>query len=224
MFSENVNNILRAIISNLQTPVVMILLVLMVATVIVAGTFVFEFFVEHRKLKADIPKLIETMNRAKANELTDLIDKNKLLPRQKKALHQLIETDEMDGDTREIYASQLLFEEEEHYQKYLRWPQMISKLGPMFGLLGTLVPLGPGLMALGQGNTQALSQSLLTAFDTTAAGVVIAAIALVIAQMRKQWYRRYSQALESMMEVILDKLNAGKNSTQDKQEVSDVKK
>lgn len=224
MFSENVNNILRAIISNLQTPVVMILLVLMVATVIVAGTFVFEFFVEHRKLKADIPKLIETMNRAKANELTDLIDKNKLLPRQKKALHQLIETDEMDGDTREIYASQLLFEEEEHYQKYLRWPQMISKLGPMFGLLGTLVPLGPGLMALGQGNTQALSQSLLTAFDTTAAGVVIAAIALVIAQMRKQWYRRYSQALESMMEVILDKWNVGKNSSQDKQEVSDVKK
>ena len=224
MFSENVNNILRAIISNLQTPVVMILLVLMVATVIVAGTFVFEFFVEHRKLKADIPKLIETMNRAKANELTDLIDKNKLLPRQKKALHQLIETDEMDGDTREIYASQLLFEEEEHYQKYLRWPQMISKLGPMFGLLGTLVPLGPGLMALGQGNTQALSQSLLTAFDTTAAGVVIAAIALVIAQMRKQWYRRYSQALESMMEVILDKWNAGKNFSQDKQEVSDVKK
>ena len=202
----------------------MILLVLMVATVIVAGTFVFEFFVEHRKLKADIPKLIETMNRAKANELTDLIDKNKLLPRQKKALHRLIEADEMDGDTREIYASQLLFEEEEHYQKYLRWPQMISKLGPMFGLLGTLVPLGPGLMALGQGDTQALSQSLLTAFDTTAAGVVIAAIALVIAQMRKQWYRRYSQALESMMEVILDKWNAGKNSSQDKQEVSDVKK
>ena len=224
MFSENVNNILRAIISNLQTPVVMILLVLMVATVIVAGTFVFEFFVEHRKLKADIPKLIETMNRAKANELTDLIDKNKLLPRQKKALHRLIEADEMDGDTRETYASQLLFEEEEHYQKYLRWPQMISKLGPMFGLLGTLVPLGPGLMALGQGDTQALSQSLLTAFDTTAAGVVIAAIALVIAQMRKQWYRRYSQALESMMEVILDKWNAGKNSSQDKQEVSDVKK
>ena len=216
MFSENVNNILRAIISNLQTPVVMILLVLMVATVIVAGTFVFEFFVEHRKLKADIPKLIETMNRAKANELTELIDKNKLLPRQKKALHRLIETDEMDGDTREIYASQLLFEEEEHYQKYLRWPQMISKLGPMFGLLGTLVPLGPGLMALGQGDTQALSQSLLTAFDTTAAGVVIAAIALVIAQMRKQWYRRYSQALESMMEVILDKWNEGKSSFQDK--------
>ena len=208
MFSNNVNDILRAIISNLQTPVVLVLMVLLAATVIVAGTFVYEFLVEHRKLKADIPKLIETMNMADVDELSDLVEQNRLLPRQKNALQQLIRAKEMDGDTREIYASQLLFEEEEHYQKSLRWPQMISKLGPMFGLLGTLVPLGPGLMALGKGDTQLLSQSLLIAFDTTSAGVVVAAIALVIAQIRKQWYRRYDKALESVMEVILDKMKS----------------
>ena len=208
MFSESVNSILRAIIANLQTPVVIILLVLMAATVIVTGTFVFEFFVEHRKLRADVPKLIETMNTTKIRDLSDLIKQNELLPRQKKALNQLIREDKMDSENREIYAAQLLFEEEEHYQKYLRWPQMISKLGPMFGLLGTLVPLGPGLMALSEGNTALLSQSLLIAFDTTSAGVVIAAVALVITQSRKQWYRSYAQALESMMEVILDKMKA----------------
>ena len=208
MFSESVNSILRAIIANLQTPVVIILLVLMAATVIVTGTFVFEFFVEHRKLRADVPKLIETMNTTKIRDLSDLIKQNELLPRQKKALNQLIREDKMDSENREIYAAQLLFEEEEHYQKYLRWPQMISKLGPMFGLLGTLVPLGPGLMALSEGNTALLSQSLLIAFDTTSAGVVIAAVALVITQIRKQWYRSYAQALESMMEVILDKMKA----------------
>ena len=208
MFSESVNSILRAIIANLQTPVVIILLVLMAATVIVTGTFVFEFFVEHRKLRADVPKLIETMNTTKIRDLSDLIKQNELLPRQKKALNQLIREDKMDSENREIYAAQLLFEEEEHYQKYLRWPQMISKLGPMFGLLGTLVPLGPGLMALSEGNTALLSQSLLIAFDTPSAGVVIAAVALVITQIRKQWYRSYAQALESMMEVILDKMKA----------------
>ena len=212
MISENVNSILRVIISNFQTPVVIILLVLMAATVVVAGTFVYEFFIEHRKLKADIPKLIETINMAEPEELNQLILQNKLLPRQKKALEELIGEKEMDESTRETYAAQLLFEEEEHYQKYLRWPQMISKLGPMFGLLGTLVPLGPGLMALGQGNTEMLSQSLLIAFDTTSAGLVIAAVALVIAQIRKQWYRRYSQALESLMEVILTKMKSDTRS------------
>lgn len=208
MFSDNANNILRAIISSLQTPVVLVLLVLMAATVVVTGTFVYEFFVEHRKLRADVPKLIETINTAESGEIGGLIERNRLLPRQKKALQDLIREREMDGETREIYATQLLFEEEEHYQKYLRWPQMIAKLGPMFGLLGTLVPLGPGLMALSEGNTAVLSQSLLIAFDTTSAGVAIAAVALVIAQIRKQWYRRYSQTLESIMEVILDKLKS----------------
>lgn len=208
MISENVNSILRAIVANLQTPVVIILLILMMATVVVAGTFVFEFFVEHRRLQADVPKLIETMNTTKVCDMSDLVNRNELLPRQKKVLKQLIQEQKMDSESREIYAAQLLFEEEEHYQNYLRWPQMISKLSPMFGLLGTLVPLGPGLMALGEGNTVLLSQSLLIAFDTTSAGVLIAAVALVIAQIRRQWYRNYAQVLESLMEVILDKMKA----------------
>ena len=63
-------------------------------------------------------------------------------------------------------------------------------------------------MALGEGNTALLSQSLLIAFDTTSAGVLIAAVALVIAQIRRQWYRNYAQVLESLMEVILDKMKA----------------
>ena len=180
----------------------------MLATVVVAGTFVFEFFVEHRRLQADVPKLIETMNTTKVCDMSDLVNRNELLPRQKKVLKQLIQEQKMDSESREIYAAQLLFEEEEHYQNYLRWPQMISKLSPMFGLLGTLVPLGPGLMALGEGNTALLSQSLLIAFDTTSAGVLIAAVALVIAQIRRQWYRNYAQVLESLMEVILDKMKA----------------
>lgn len=208
MISENVNSILRAIVANLQTPVVIILLILMMATVVVAGTFVFEFFVEHRRLQADVPKLIETMNTTKVCDMSELVNRNELLPRQKKVLKQLIQEHKMDSESREIYAAQLLFEEEEHYQNYLRWPQMISKLSPMFGLLGTLVPLGPGLMALGEGNTALLSQSLLIAFDTTSAGVLIAAVALVIAQIRRQWYRNYAQVLESLMEVILDKMKA----------------
>ena len=208
MISENVNSILRAIVANLQTPVVIILLILMIATVVVAGTFVFEFFVEHRRLQADVPKLIETMNTTKVCDMSDLVNRNELLPRQKKVLKQLIQEQKMDSESREIYAAQLLFEEEEHYQNFLRWPQMISKLSPMFGLLGTLVPLGPGLMALGEGNTALLSQSLLIAFDTTSAGVLIAAVALVIAQIRRQWYRNYAQVLESLMEVILDKMKA----------------
>ena len=58
----------------------------------------------------------------------------------------------------------------------------------MFGLMGTLIPLGPGLIALGQGDTKTLSDSLLIAFDTTIAGLVAGAIAYVVSGIRKSWY------------------------------------
>lgn len=214
MISSNVNDLLHVIVTNLQTPVVIILLVLMVATVMVVGSFCCEYVLEHRKLREDIPNLIEKINHTKSAQVGEMLVNARLLPRQKKVLKQLIDAADMDAETRETYAVQMLFEEEEHYQKNLRWPQTISKLGPMFGLLGTLVPLGPGLMALGQGNTELLSQSLLVAFDTTAAGVVIAAIAMVVAQIRKQWYRKYTQALESIMGVVIDKVKTEPKSSE----------
>ena len=70
--------------------------------------------------------------------------------------------------------------------------------------MGTLIPLGPGIIALGQGDTFTLSNSLLIAFDTTVAGLVCALIALVISTIRKIWYRNDMSILETLMECILE--------------------
>ena len=80
----------------------------------------------------------------------------------------------------------------------------MAKIGPMLGLMGTLIPLGPGIIALGQGDTFTLSNSLLIAFDTTVAGLVCALIALVISTIRKIWYRNDMSILETLMECILE--------------------
>jgi len=205
MMADTSTDILRILISRLQTPVVIILLVMMAITVVMTGSFLVELFTEHRKLTEKIPDLLERISRAKYDEIPKLIDGSGLLKRQKAAIGRLLREDSLTGDSREAYAAQILFDEEQHYHRYTRWPGLIIRLGPMFGLLGTLIPLGPGLMALGKGNTAALSKSLLVAFDTTAAGVIIAAVALVIYQVRRHWYRSYTQGLESVMEVILEK-------------------
>jgi biopolymer transport protein ExbB/TolQ len=75
----------------------------------------------------------------------------------------------------------------------------------MFGLLGTLIPLGPGIIALGQGDTFTLSSSLLTAFDTTIAGLLAAAVATVVSALRKSWYKEYMSVLEVLSQCILDR-------------------
>ena len=77
----------------------------------------------------------------------------------------------------------------------------------MFGLMGTLIPLGPGLIALGQGDTKTLSSSLLIAIDTTVAGLISAAVSYIISSVRNRWYEEYMVNLETVMECILEEQN-----------------
>jgi len=106
---------------------------------------------------------------------------------------------------REALAVRLLTETRARYDGIVNITNVIAKIGPMLGLLGTLIPLGPGIIALGRGDTYTLSTSLLTAFDTTVAGLICAAIALIVSVIRKKWYADYMSMLETLMECILDK-------------------
>ena len=83
---------------------------------------------------------------------------------------------------------------------------MVAKLGPMFGLMGTLIPLGPGIVALGQGDTASLAASLGLAFDTTIAGLISAAVCVVISHIRRKWYEDYMVSMESIMDCILEEV------------------
>ena len=207
MFSETIVDILRAVSSALQTPTILILLLLIAATVIMLGSIIAEFFSERRRLKTRIPQLIDEMQRKNAVELESIVKNSSLLKRQKIAAKQLITRGKLPSATREALARQLIFEEESRYAKITRITDLIAKIAPMFGLMGTLIPLGPGLMALGQGDTKTLSSSLLIAFDTTVAGLISAAVAYVISVVRKRWYEQYMVGLETIMETILEEQN-----------------
>ena len=207
MFTKVTNDLLRGVVSILQTPVVVVLLILIVVAVAMAGSFTMEYFTEHKKLKEKIPDLLNKLTEADLSDIADIVMDSEILRRQKAAVIRILEAEDMDPDSRDAFASQLLYDEGVHYRKNLRVPELVLRLGPMFGLLGTLIPLGPGLIALGQGNTEVLSQSLLIAFDTTAAGVIVSAFAFVVQYFRKSWYQTYAKDLESITDVVLDKMD-----------------
>lgn len=72
----------------------------------------------------------------------------------------------------------------------------ITRLAPMLGLMGTLIPLGPGLAALGEGELSILSTAMIVAFDTTVIGLFAGMIGFVIARMRRRWYDTALNQLE----------------------------
>ena len=104
---------------------------------------------------------------------------------------------------------ELLEREQDRYDDIVKLSELLARLAPMLGLLGTLIPLGPGIIALGQGDTYTLSTSLLTAFDTTIAGLVAAALAIVVSAIRRRWYREYGSVLEALCTEVLELTKKG---------------
>ena len=106
----------------------------------------------------------------------------------------------------------LLAGEERHYSRITDRTDLVARLAPMFGLMGTLIPLGPGMIALGQGDTQTLADSLLIAFDTTVAGLAAAGVAFAISRLRKRWYEDYLDTLAALMESLLEVFDHGRRA------------
>ena len=206
MTAQNLSNALRALSDSLQTPVILVLLILAALTIIMAGTLLAEFFLERRHMRAELPSLINALKK-KERPVEKLIADSGLLKRQKKLLLLVAAQTELTPSMRESLCANLMFDERAHYELRTKITDLIMRLAPMFGLLGTLIPLGPGIIALGRGDTYTLSTSLLTAFDTTIAGLITAAAATVISTIRKQWYGRYMTLLETVAECLLEALD-----------------
>ncbi len=199
-----VKDVLRVISEYLQIPTVIILILLIAIAVVMLGGLFAEYFTDRRALKAKIPEMIDSFQGKSSVQLEELVSKAAILKRQKKALIKLIQRISYSDDTREALARQLLAEEEARYNRITKVTDIVARIAPMFGLMGTLIPLGPGLIALGQGDTKTLSDSLLIAFDTTVAGLISGAISYVVSGIRKSWYEQYMVGLETLMETVLE--------------------
>ncbi|HCH61165.1 MAG: flagellar motor protein MotA [Deltaproteobacteria bacterium] len=74
---------------------------------------------------------------------------------------------------------------------------VLARTGPMLGLMGTLIPLGPGLAALGRGDVAVLAQAVTVAFDTTVMGLLVGVLAFVTGRLRRRWYDALLTRLEA---------------------------
>ncbi|WP_210433187.1 MotA/TolQ/ExbB proton channel family protein [Vreelandella massiliensis] len=73
---------------------------------------------------------------------------------------------------------------------------VLSRIGPMLGLMGTLIPLGPGLAALGKGQLDVLAQAVTVAFNTTVMGLLVGILGFLLGRLRRRWYDAAMSQLE----------------------------
>ncbi len=203
--TSGIQSTIHALSQVLLVPVMVVLLLLAAYAVVELGSLVVEGLSERRRFKAVVSRFTRAVSDAAPAQVEAVIEDSGLLRRQRSALAEVFSMRDARPDVREALAARLLAEEELRYRRTLMRSDFATRIAPMFGLMGTLIPLGPGVMALSGGDMATLSNSLAVAFDTTVAGLIVSAVAFGISKLRRHWYEDYMSALEAAMNIVLDK-------------------
>ncbi|PWB84698.1 MotA/TolQ/ExbB proton channel family protein [Methanobrevibacter thaueri] len=208
--SEFLTSALNAISQGLQIPVVIFLLLFALFAILMLGGLVSEY-TSRMKVSTDlIEKLVFNINNAPSIEdVKKIVEGAKIPKSQKLILMKVIRAQSLTKESREALARKLIESEENGFTKSLGRTDVITRIGPTLGLMGTLIPMGPGLAALGAGDINTLANSIIVAFDTTVVGIGSGAVAYVVAKIRRRWYEEYLSNLDVLVDCVLDKLNQG---------------
>lgn len=206
--SEYLTGTLDVISQSLSIPVLIILLILVIISIVVLGGFISEYTSRKKGSVKTVSDGIFSISSASSTEdLINIIGNMNIPKSQKRVLTEMAETGDLDKFSREALARKLVENEEEKIDKSLEKTDIITRIGPTLGLMGTLIPMGPGLAALGSGDINVLAQSLTVAFNTTIVGIGCGALCYVISKIRRGWYDKYISDLDALSDAVLDYMN-----------------
>ena len=196
---------LDVISQSLTIPVLVILLVIVIVTIIALGGVIAEYTSRRKVPVGTIRDLIYEINAAESQEKLKSVISNAKIPKsQKKVLTEIASSESLGDTSREALARKLFEYEEEKTLSSLQKTDIITRIGPTLGLMGTLIPMGPGLAALGAGDINTLASSLTVAFNTTIVGIGSGALCYVIGKVRSGWYDSYLSDLDALIDAVLD--------------------
>lgn len=80
--------------------------------------------------------------------------------------------------------------------KMLEKQRLASRVTPMLGLVATMIPMGPALKSLSDGNLAQVSHNLTVAFSAVILALIAASITYWVANVRRRWLA------EEMLEIM----------------------
>ena len=173
---SNITQILNWISSSLLLPVTVLLLIGLACALVSLGGFFADSFLllKERKQRR---KIMEALRRG---EPVDIQQESGLFCERVRKLGEL-EWDELE-------CEKIISEWEGLYERRLERSRFLAKVGPMLGLMGTLIPMGPALAGLASGDIASMAYNMQIAFATTVLGCCIAGISILVLSVRKHDY------------------------------------
>ena len=188
-----ISDILYWISTGLLVPVIVLLIILFCRALLLAGSF-YGQYMSIRKTEALLRNELGKLTSETVGEL------NSKLPEKSRSLVIMY----MRQDARDTPAQvqRLLANFEIAADKDLAISKTLTKLGPILGLMGTLIPMGPALAGLASGDIASMAYNMQIAFATTVVGLVAGAVGVLTQQVKQRWYLQDMTNLEFIAELL----------------------
>ncbi len=85
--------------------------------------------------------------------------------------------------------------------------RIASRIGPMLGLVATMIPMGPALMALADGQLQQVSRNLMVAFSAVILALIASALTYWIVNVRRRWFALDLAEIEKQCLSVTEPVN-----------------
>lgn len=194
---EQITNLLYWLSTGLMIPVTLFLLFFFVRSLIMIGGF-YGHYISRNKVNTKLNREIETQTvESVIDKLSEYTVKNSALI----AALERVKTNQ----TKAIMLDKILGDYEIVADKELSKSKLLVKIGPMLGLMGTLIPMGPALVGLATGDVSSMANNMQVAFATTVVGIIIGAIGFITLQVRQRWVADDMNILEYVVESLKQK-------------------
>jgi biopolymer transport protein ExbB/TolQ len=197
---ELISKTLFWVANSLLIPDIIILLLLLGRSIILLGSFYNQYLVKRKNDNL----LVDKIKNLSPDNIGDLKSN---LPKQDNSLFVRYLRDILNTPPSEAYSDFMISNFENEADKDLSLSKILTKMGPILGLAGTLIAMSPALVGLSAGDIGGMAYNMQVVFATTVVGLVISSAGIITLQFKQQWYAKDVNNLDYVSRVITGKTN-----------------
>ncbi len=194
---DAITQVLFWISNSLLIPNIIALIVLFVYSLLLIGSF-YNSFMTKRRVDALLDgetDIALALLREKRQQLHQ--DSPSLLVRY---LVRILDRKEITEEYLQYQLSQF----ESDAEREVNVPRILIKVGPVLGLIGTLISMSPALVGLSSGDIESMAYNMQIVFATTVVGLVICLVGLITQQYKQRWFALDLARLEYVSAQLLE--------------------
>ena len=195
---EAISKVLFWVANSLLIPDIILLLCLFARSLLLIGSF-YNQFMTKRKVDKEMDDKIKNLSFSNIEEL------KAALPEKDNSLYIKFLRDLLTTPPSDAYSDYLISSFENEAEKDTSLSKLLAKMGPVLGLIGTLIAMSPALVGLSTGDIAGMAYNMQVVFATTVVGLVVSAVGLVTLQFKQRWYAKDVNNLDYVSRILTEK-------------------